>query len=93
MADQKSEDGKLLAEIECCLQWTESYNESFFSYVNNIHTVEGGTHLTGLRSALTRVVNAFAESSGMLKKSKTSLTGDDVREGLTGIIAVRVKES
>ena len=82
---------KLLAQIEFVLQWTDSYNESFFSYVNNISTAEGGMHVTGLRSALTRVINQFAESTGAIKSFKDGITGDDIREGLTGIIAIRIK--
>ena len=78
--------------MECALQWTEAYNESFYSYVNNIHTNEGGTHVTGLRSALTRVVNQFAESSGLLKTFKEGITGDDIREGLTGVVLVKIKK-
>src|SRR5690606_19957622 len=89
---QLSADGqKIEATLECALQWTDAYNESFYSYVNNIHTNEGGTNVTGLRSALTRVVNTFAEQSGMLKTFKEGITGDDIREGLTGVIAVRIK--
>ncbi len=88
---QFDDSKKIKAQIECVLQWTDSYNESFFSYVNNIHTLEGGTHLTGLRGALTRVVNKFAQDSGVLKKMKLSVTGDDIREGLTGVVAVRIK--
>lgn len=87
----QEQEGRLIGQIEVVLQWTESYNESIFSYVNNIHTVEGGTHLTGLKTALTRVVNNFAESSGLLKSFKEGITGDDIREGLVGICAVRVK--
>lgn len=91
-ASKLTADGsKIDATMECALQWTDGYNESFYSYVNNIHTNEGGTHLTGLRAALTRVVNSFAESTGMLKQFKEDITGDDIREGLTGIIAVRIK--
>ncbi len=84
-------NGKLMGQIEVVLQWTEAYNESLFSYVNNINTMEGGTHLTGLKTALTRVVNNFAESSGLLKGFKEGITGDDIREGLVGICSVRVK--
>ncbi|MEY4630315.1 MAG: gyrase, subunit [Pseudomonadota bacterium] len=87
---QKQEE-KTVAQIECALQWTDSYNESFFSYVNNINTMEGGTHVTGLRAALTRVVNQFAENQGAFKSFKEGITGDDIREGLTGIVSVRVK--
>lgn len=80
------------AQLECALQWTDSYQENLYSYVNNINTVEGGTHLTALKSALTRVINNFAESSGLLKTLKeTTLTGDDIREGLTGVLSTRVK--
>jgi DNA gyrase subunit B len=82
---------KIDAQMECVLQWTDAYQENLHSYVNNINTVEGGTHLTGLKSALTRVVNQFAESSGMLKGFKETITGEDIREGLTGVIAVRIK--
>lgn len=82
---------KTVAQIECALQWTDSYNESFFSYVNNINTIEGGTHVTGLRAALTRVINAFAEGQGFFKNFKEGITGDDIREGLSGVISIRVK--
>jgi DNA gyrase subunit B len=85
------EDGALEASMEIVLQWTDSYNESLYSFVNNISTVEGGTHLTGLKSALTRVVNGFAEASGLLKGFKEGITGDDIREGIVGIISVRIK--
>jgi DNA gyrase subunit B len=89
---QLSADGsKIEAILECALLWTDAYNESFYSFVNNIHTNEGGTHVTGLRAALTRVVNTFAESTGLLKSFKEGITGDDIREGLTGVIAVRIK--
>ncbi len=88
---QSDDSGKLMAEVECVLLWTDAYTESLFSYVNNIHTVEGGTHMTGMRAALTRVVNNFAENSGMLKGFKDGITGDDIREGLTGIVSVRIK--
>lgn len=84
-------DGKIDAQLECVLQWTDSYQENIHSYVNNINTVEGGTHLTGMKTALTRVVNQFAESSNLLKGFKGSITGDDIREGLTGVVAVRIK--
>jgi DNA gyrase subunit B len=90
-ANQRDENGKLMSELECVLIWTDSYNESMFSYVNNIYTVEGGTHLTGLRTAITRVVNSLAEESGLLKNFKEGITGDDIREGLVGIISVRIK--
>jgi DNA gyrase subunit B len=89
---QLSEDGqKIQAQMECSLVWTDAYSESFYSYVNNIHTAEGGTHVTGLRSALTRVINTFAENTGLLKNFKEGITGDDIREGLTGVILVKIK--
>lgn len=90
-AENKNDNDIVQAQIEVVLQWTDAYNESLFSYVNNINTVEGGSHLTGLKAALTRVVNAFAESTGMLKTFKEGITGDDIREGLVGVIAVRIK--
>lgn len=91
IGQQIGENGALLGQVEVVLQWTDAYNESLFSFVNNINTIEGGTHLTGLKAALTRVVNTFAESSGMLKTFKEAITGEDIREGLVGICSVRVK--
>ena len=91
ISSDQLENDKIIGQIEVVLQWTEAYNESLFSYVNNINTMEGGTHLTGLKTALTRVVNNFAESSGLLKGFKDGITGDDIREGLVGICSVRVK--
>lgn len=91
-ATRLSADGtRIESQLECALQWTDGYNESFYSYVNNIHTNEGGTHVTGLRAALTRVINAFAETTGMLKQFKEDITGDDIREGLVGVISIRIK--
>ncbi|MCX6119520.1 MAG: DNA topoisomerase (ATP-hydrolyzing) subunit B [Proteobacteria bacterium] len=87
----QKEGDKVIFVVDCSLQWTDSYSESFFSYVNNISTHEGGTHVTGLRASLTRVINNFAEKSGALKQFKEGITGDDIREGLCGVIAVRVK--
>ena len=81
----------LQSTAECVLQWTDAYQENIHSYVNNINTIEGGTHLTALKSSLTRVVNQFAEKTGVLKVLKTPLTGEDVREGLTAILALRIK--
>nr|MBP6217431.1 DNA gyrase subunit B [Oligoflexales bacterium] len=87
----KKEGDSLQAQLECALQWTDSYQEHIYSYVNNINTVEGGTHLTALKSSLTRIVNHHAEKSGLLKTLKAPLTGEDVREGLTSVIALRLK--
>jgi DNA gyrase subunit B len=78
--------------LEVALQHNDGYTENVFSFVNTINTVEGGTHLSGLKSALTRTVNAYANEHGLLKNVKESLSGDDVREGLTGVISVQVPE-
>jgi DNA gyrase subunit B len=76
--------------IEVSMQYNDSYDEKIFSFANNINTVDGGTHLSGFRGALTRTINAYAESSGMLKNSKVGLSGDDVREGLVAVISVKI---
>ena len=78
--------------IELAMQYNDGYNENVFSFVNNINTHEGGTHLTGFKSALTRVVNAHAQKGNFLKKADFSLSGDDVREGLTAVLSVKVRE-
>jgi len=80
------------AEIEVAMQWTTSYNESILSFANNINTHEGGTHEEGFRKALTKAINDFARSKGLLKEKDANLVGEDVREGLTAIVSVRVKE-
>ena len=79
-------------EIEIAIQYNDGYNENVFSFVNNINTHEGGTHLTGFKSALTRVVNQYAQKGNFLKKADFTLTGDDVREGLTAVLSVKVRE-
>ena len=78
--------------VEVALQWNDSFNESVFSFANNIHTPEGGTHLAGFRNALTRMINDYARKNGMLKANDANLTGDDVREGLTAIVSVKLVE-
>src|ERR1700752_4515982 len=78
--------------VEIAMQWNDGYIESVFSFANNINTIEGGTHLVGFRSALTRSINNYAVSSGLLKKDDENLQGDDVREGLTAVISVKVPE-
>jgi DNA gyrase subunit B len=78
--------------IELALQYNDGYNENVFSFVNNINTHEGGTHLTGLKSALTRTINNHATKGNFLKKADFTLSGDDVREGLTAVLAVKVRE-
>jgi DNA gyrase subunit B len=78
--------------IEIAFQYTDSYAENIFSYVNNINTHEGGTHLVGFKTALTRTLNNYAYKNGLIKEGKITLTGDDFREGLTGVISVKVAE-
>ena len=78
--------------IELALQYNDGYNETTFSFVNNINTHEGGTHLTGFKSALTRVINSYAQKGNFLKKADFTLSGDDVREGLTAVLSVKVRE-
>ncbi|QCR22977.1 DNA topoisomerase (ATP-hydrolyzing) subunit B [Pontibacter sp. SGAir0037] len=78
--------------VEIALQYNTSYSENIFSYVNNINTIEGGTHVAGFRRALTRTLKGYAEKSGMLDKVKLDINGDDFREGLTAVISVKVGE-
>ena len=78
--------------IEIAIQYNSGYNENVFGFVNTINTVEGGTHVTGFKTALTRVINDYAKKTGMLKGKDESLTGDDVREGLTAVISIKIAE-
>jgi DNA gyrase subunit B len=81
------------ADIQVAMQWDDGYNENVFTFVNNINTHEGGTHLTGFRAALTRTINEYARRAGLFKKGGTeALSGDDVREGLTCVLSVKVRE-
>lgn len=79
-------------DVDCAILYDDKYNDNTFTFVNNINTHEGGTHLTGFRSALTRIVNDTAKKSNALKKESFTLTGDDVREGLTCVLHVKVRE-
>jgi DNA gyrase subunit B len=79
-------------EVDVAIQYEEGYNENIFTFVNNINTHEGGTHLTGFRAALTRAINEFAKQEGTLKKEDFSLTGEDIREGLTCVLHCKVRE-
>lgn len=79
-------------EAEAALQWNEGYTESVYSFANNIKTIEGGTHLIGLKAALTRTVNSYAAAQGLVRKDQEGLQGEDIREGLTAIISVKVPE-
>lgn len=78
--------------IEIALTYNDTYNENIFSYVNNINTIEGGTHLTGFRRGLSRTLKKYAEDSRMLEKVKVEISGDDFREGLTAVLSVKVQE-
>ncbi|NLT95521.1 MAG: DNA topoisomerase (ATP-hydrolyzing) subunit B [Clostridia bacterium] len=79
-------------QVEVALQYTDTYTENIFSYANNIHTHEGGTHESGLKSALTRVLNDYARRQNLLKENDNNLTGEDIREGLTAVLSVKVPE-
>jgi DNA gyrase subunit B len=86
------EDTSDVGEVEVAMQWNNSYQETLLSFANNINTHEGGTHLSGFRSALTRTVNAYARQVGELKEKDPNLQGEDVREGLTAIISVKIAD-
>ena len=78
--------------VEVSMQYNDSYDEKIFSFANNINTVDGGTHLSGFRGAITRTINNYAETSGMMKNAKVALSGDDVREGLVAVISVKIPQ-
>ncbi|MDR2436980.1 MAG: DNA gyrase subunit B, partial [Endomicrobium sp.] len=86
----EKEENNMLAEI--AMQWTDRYNEIILAYANNIKTIEGGTHLIGFRSALTRVFNDYAKKNNFLKEGDESLSGEDAREGITAVISVKLPE-
>src|SRR6266567_107977 len=90
MAFERGETTKKL-EVEGAIQYDDQYSENTFTFVNNINTHEGGTHLTGFKSALTRTINEWAKQDGALKKEDFTLSGDDVREGLNCVLSVKVK--
>ena len=79
-------------QVEIALQYSDAYAENVFSFANNINTIEGGTHLSGFRSALTRTVNAYARENRLVKEDKAPMTGDDIREGLTAVVSVKVPD-
>ena len=79
-------------EIECSLKWNATYSEDIYPYTNNIHQKDGGTHLLGFRSALTRVINKYANEQNLLKKNKLTISGDDIKEGLTCIISTKIPD-
>ncbi len=86
---KKTEDD---VDVEVAIQYNDSYSESVYSYVNNINTIEGGTHLSGFRAALTRSINNYAKKNSTFKKKNITLVGDDAREGLTAVISVKVRD-
>lgn len=86
--ERESDDGV----VEVALQYTQAFQEQIFTFANNIHTIEGGMHLTGFRSALTRTINNYARKNELLKEKEDNLTADDVREGLTAIVSVKLRE-
>lgn len=88
---QKDENGRPV-EVEVSFQYNDQYTENVFTYVNNINTHEGGTHLVGFRTALTRTLNNYAYKNGLVKEGKIQLTGDDFREGLTAVLSIKVPE-
>ena len=79
-------------DVECSLKWNAGYNEDVYPYTNNIYQKDGGTHLLGFRTALTRVINKYASEQNLLKKSKVTLSGDDVKEGLTCVLSVKIPD-
>ncbi len=79
-------------EIECSLKWNGNYTEDIYPYTNNIHQKDGGTHLLGFRSALTRVINKYANEQNLLKKNKLTISGDDIKEGLTCVISTKIPD-
>ncbi len=89
LAEHMPEGGETAIIVEVALQWNASYAEQIFCYTNNIHNKDGGTHLTGFRSALTRVFNSYGASQNLFKEVKSGLTGEDVREGLTAVVNIK----
>lgn len=86
------EGSRDMIQVEVALQYNDSYTENIYSFANNINTHEGGTHESGFKSALTRIINDYARKAGMIKDTNSNLSGDDVREGLTAIISVKIPE-
>ena len=79
-------------ELECSIQWNATYSEDVYPYTNNIYQKDGGTHILGFRSALTRVVNKYANEHNLLKKNKVSISGDDIKEGLTCVLSIKMPD-
>ncbi|MEI7632933.1 MAG: DNA topoisomerase (ATP-hydrolyzing) subunit B [bacterium] len=79
-------------EVEVCIQYNDAYSENVYSFVNNINTIEGGTHMTGFRKALTSTINKYAEKNDLKKKLKENLSGDDLKEGLTAVLSLKISD-
>ncbi len=90
LANESSPDSKIIVDI--ALQYNDSYNDQIYAYANSIFNIEGGTHLSGFRTALTRAINTVAKTNNLIKDKDPAITGDDVREGLTAVISVKVPE-
>ena len=90
--DFEAEDVERTLSVEIAMQWTTAYSESVHTYANTINTHEGGTHEEGFRAALTTLVNEYAREKGILKERDENLTGDDIREGLTAVISIKLGE-
>ena len=88
----ETEDKKLKSSLEVAMQWNTGFSESVYTFANTIHTHEGGTHEEGFRTALTSIINKFGEEQGFIKKKEDRLTGEDVREGLTAIVSIKLAE-
>ncbi|HOA19100.1 MAG TPA: DNA topoisomerase (ATP-hydrolyzing) subunit B [Sedimentibacter sp.] len=85
-----TEGTKDKVNVEIAIQYTDSYNENIFSFVNNINTIEGGTHLVGFKTALTRVINDYAKKANLIKENEVGITGEDIREGITAILSIKI---
>ncbi len=92
ISTNREEDGSETATVEVAMQYNDGYNENIFTFANNIATIEGGSHLVGFKSALTRVINDYARKYNMLKSADPSLSGEDIREGLTAIVSIKLME-
>src|SRR6185437_3585155 len=90
--DFEAEDTDKKLSIEVAMQWTTAYSESVHTYANTINTHEGGAHEEGFRAALTTLVNEYARDKGLLKERDENLTGDDIREGLTAVVSIKLEE-
>ena len=86
------EGNKSNIEIECSLKWNAGYSEDVFPYTNNIYQKDGGTHVLGFRSALTRIINKYANENNLLKKNKLAISGDDIKEGLTCVLSIKIPD-